>query len=240
MKLSSLFLRPPVAVRHHKRTLLLSPDDDPGRPTDELVSFALRVIERAMHIDLSSVSDRVAGPHRWPDTWPGEHYRLLAAMVAEIQPRVVIEIGTFTGLSALSMLQTLPRNGKLVTFDVVPWDAIADTCLRPEDFADGRLEQVITDLSEPGHADVHRDLFGSAPLIFADGPKDEKFEPRFSEFLDTVDFETSPYVVFDDIKDMKMLAFWRRLAIPKLDLTSFGHWTGTGLVRWESVRSRGA
>jgi hypothetical protein len=23
---------------------------------------------------------------------------------------------------------------------------------------------------------------------------------------------------------------WRRLPVPKLDITSFGHWTGTGLL----------
>jgi hypothetical protein len=235
MKLSSLFFRPPVAVRHHKRTLLFSPDDDNAGPTDELISFALRVIERTMHTDLSTVSDRMPGPHRWPDTWPGEHYRLLAAMVAEIQPRVVIEIGTFTGLSSLSILQTLPKDSKLVTFDLIKWDTFPDTCLRTKDFSDGRFEQVIADLSDPRQAEAHRNLFESATLIFADGPKDGKFEPRFKEFLNTVNFQTSPYIVFDDTKDWKMLAFWRQLTVPKLDLTSFGHWTGTGLVRWENT-----
>ena len=167
MKLSSLFFRPPVAVRHHKRTMLFTPDDDYAQPTDELISFALRVIERTMHTDLSNVSDRIQGRHRWPDTWPGEHYRLLAAMVAELQPRAVIEIGTFTGLSSLSMLQTLPKDSKLVTFDLIKWDSIPETCLRSEDFADERLTQVLADLSLPDSMDAHRDLFKTATLIFA-------------------------------------------------------------------------
>ena len=233
MKLSSLFFRTPVAVRHHKRTLLFSPDDDYSQPTDELISFALRVIERTMHTDVSNVSDRMQGPYRWPDTWPGEHYRLLAAMVAELQPRVVIEIGTFTGLSSLSMLQTLPRDSRLVTFDLLKWDSVPGTCLRSEDFADGRLEQVLVDLSRPGSMDAHRDLFEESALIFVDGPKDGAFEPCFAEQLKTVVFATAPYVVFDDTKDWNMLAFWRKLTFPKLDMTSFGHWTGTGLVRWD-------
>jgi hypothetical protein len=29
-----------------------------------------------------------------------------------------------------------------------------------------------------------------------------------------------------------MLAIWRRIRRPKLDFTSFGHFTGTGLVLW--------
>ena len=28
------------------------------------------------------------------------------------------------------------------------------------------------------------------------------------------------------------LRIWRAIARPKLDVTSFGHWTGTGLVEW--------
>jgi hypothetical protein len=41
-------------------------------------------------------------------------------------------------------------------------------------------------------------------------------------------------VVFDDIRVMNMVATWRRIARPKLDLTSFGHWSGTGLIDWNA------
>ncbi len=233
MKLRSIFSPPPVAARHYKRTMLFSPDDDFSQPSEQLIRLALEVIQEAITTDLRSVSDRMPGPHRWPDTWPGEHYRLLAAFVEHLKPDVVVEIGTFTGLSSLSILKTLSPNSKLVSFDVQPWSTIPDTCLRTEDFADGRFQQIVADLSCAEAAEEHRDLLRSATLIFADGPKDGKFEPRFAKLLDTIDFESPPYVVFDDIKDWNMLAFWRELTFPKLDLTSFGHWTGTGLVRWE-------
>lgn len=41
-----------------------------------------------------------------------------------------------------------------------------------------------------------------------------------------------PILVFDDIRAWNMLAIWREIRMPKLDLTSFGHWSGTGLVDW--------
>jgi hypothetical protein len=235
MKLRSLFSPPPVAARHYKRTMPFSPDDDFSEPSEQLIRLALEVIQEAISIDLSAVSDRMPGLHRWPDTWPGEHYRLLAALVKHLQPPVVVEIGTFTELSSLSMLQNLPPDGKLVSFDVCPWNTIPDTCLRNEDFADGRYQQIVADLSNPEPAEQYRYLLRSASIIFADGPKDGCFEPRFADLLDTLDFPTPPYVLFDDIKDWNMLAFWRKLNLPKLDLTSFGHWTGTGLVRWERL-----
>jgi caffeoyl-CoA O-methyltransferase len=44
--------------------------------------------------------------------------RLLAAFVAMLRPRRVLEIGTFTGYSALSMAESLPPDGTIVTCDI--------------------------------------------------------------------------------------------------------------------------
>ena len=44
--------------------------------------------------------------------------RLLAALVAMHRPQVVLEIGTFTGYSALSMAETLPAGGRIITCDI--------------------------------------------------------------------------------------------------------------------------
>ena len=34
------------------------------------------------------------------NVFPGEHYRLLAGLILELQPELVFEIGTYTGMSA--------------------------------------------------------------------------------------------------------------------------------------------
>ena len=44
--------------------------------------------------------------------------RLLTALVAMLRPRSVLEIGTFTGYSALSMAESLPPGGRIVTCDI--------------------------------------------------------------------------------------------------------------------------
>jgi len=152
--------------------------------------------------------------------------------VAELHPRTIVEIGTETGLSALCLRKYLPAEGTVTTFDLVPWDQFTNTCFKPEDFADGRLKQELADLADPDRFREHAPLLKQADFIFADGPKDGKFEPAFAALLDTVRFERPPVVLFDDIRDHHMLGFWRDLPKPKLDLSSFGHWTGTGLVRW--------
>jgi caffeoyl-CoA O-methyltransferase len=44
--------------------------------------------------------------------------RFLAAVVAMVRPQLVLEIGTFTGYSALSMAEALPPGGRIVTCDI--------------------------------------------------------------------------------------------------------------------------
>jgi len=46
--------------------------------------------------------------------------RLLKLLVQIAQPRLVVEVGMFTGYSALSMAEGLPENGKIITCDIDP------------------------------------------------------------------------------------------------------------------------
>jgi predicted O-methyltransferase YrrM len=48
------------------------------------------------------------------------------------KPKIVIEIGTATGLSALAMKAAMPAGSRLFTFDIVPWDKIDETVLLPQ------------------------------------------------------------------------------------------------------------
>jgi caffeoyl-CoA O-methyltransferase len=46
--------------------------------------------------------------------------RLLEALVWALQARTILEIGTFTGYSAISMASVLPENGRLITCEMNP------------------------------------------------------------------------------------------------------------------------
>ena len=37
-------------------------------------------------------------------------------------------------------------------------------------------------------------------------------------------------LIVDDIQFVNMVDFWRGIVSPKLDMSSFGHWSGTGVV----------
>jgi predicted O-methyltransferase YrrM len=226
---------PPISVRarHAEYSVILSADDEPAQPSDRLLDLALCASQRARKADLSSVVSRMSKPPFYPDVWPGEHYKLLAGLVAEIDPGVVVEIGTATGLSALAMLTTLGEAACIHTFDILPWERFPDTCLTRADFATDRLNQIVSDVGDYREMERHAKVFRAADLIFVDGPKDGSFEARFLANLERLGGSKATLLVLDDIRVWNMLQIWRDIRKPKLDVTSFGHWSGTGLVEWQ-------
>lgn len=221
---------PPFAARDSALTMIFSLDDEPHQPSERLLALSADAIRAASEIRLEGLRSRT--PPACFDTWPGEHYRLLSALVAVLQPRVVVEIGTFAGLSALAMKETLPAGSRLATFDIYPWHAERETLFQPADFEDGTLVQHIDDLADPQVVDRHRELLEEAGFILIDGPHDGETEARMIAGLRRIRFRSAPVLMFDDIRLWSMLKFWRELSLPKLDLTSFGHWSGTGLAEW--------
>lgn len=223
---------PPVRVRHAEPSMLFSADDDSSQPNDRLFDLALRAIQVARGADLAPISERMKTPPFYPDIWPGEHYKLLAGIVSVLQPRTIIEVGTSTGLSALTMKHYLPPGGRVITFDILPWTSFSETCLRQADFADGQLIQHIADLANPEMVKLFKNELQEAEFIFLDAAKDGVGEQLFIDNLRKLPFATPPIVLFDDIRLWNMLKIWREIQAPKLDVTSFGHWSGTGLVDW--------
>lgn len=211
---------------------ILSADDDQGKPTKAMIDLALRAARSAMEIDLAELSRRLPAPPFWPDVWPGEHYKLLAGFVEVLQPRRVVEIGTATGLSALALKKYLPSNARLTTFDIIPWREYPGRVLNSADFADGRLEQIVADLTKPEMARQHAALLQEADLLFVDAAKDGNMEAVLLDNFSRIGLKPGAWLLFDDIRFQEMIAIWRCVWLPKLDLTSFGHWSGTGLVQW--------
>jgi hypothetical protein len=109
---------------------------------------------------------------------------------------------------------------------------VPGTSLRQGDFASGTLTQILGDVSEQNAIQAHAALFEEADFIFVDGPKDGTFERTLLDRLASLHLSRGPLIVLDDIRIWNMLAIWRAIRLPKLDLTSFGHWSGTGLVDW--------
>ncbi len=221
--------RIPVSTAHFELSLIYPLEEAAGSSSPDLIDLGLRAARGASDIDLRHLHDRSATARQYLSNFPGEHYQLLASLVKCLNPSRVTEIGTYTGLSALTMLTTLGAQAKLTTYDVVPWDKIEGSALRSSDFADKRLEQRIGDLADPQFYKQNQDVLLESDVIFVDGPKDGRFEPAFIDLLLKTPRKTRALLMFDDIRLWNMLRVWAELPLPKLDLTSFGHWSGTGI-----------
>jgi predicted O-methyltransferase YrrM len=219
-----------VQARHVERSAVASLDDDPATPSERLLDIAEAAIAAARRISLDEISQRISSGPRWPDVWPGEHYKLLAALAAVTASRTIIEIGTFEGLGTLALSRGAAAEARVVTFDVVPYVDVATHIFRDEDFENERIKQVIADVTSGAEFARFAELFEEADLIFVDAAKDGVQERRFLERFESTRFRRPPLIVFDDIRLFNMLQIWRDIRRPKLDLTSFGHWSGTGLV----------
>tara|TARA_B100001057_G_scaffold296830_1_gene297033 strand:- start:111 stop:329 length:219 start_codon:yes stop_codon:yes gene_type:complete len=63
-----------------------------------------------------------------------------------------------------------------------------------------------------------------------DAPKDDNFEYKMMRLFLKLDKKKGKLLILDDIKFVNMIDLWRRVKSPKIDLSSFGHWTGTGVI----------
>jgi predicted O-methyltransferase YrrM len=194
-----------------------------------MMALALLAAREAEHVDLAEIAERNPGAEDTLNCWPGEHYRLLSGLVRTLRPRCVVEVGTATGMSALALAEGLEVGARVVTFDILPWDAIPETLLRDSDFS--VIEQRVCDLSDPEVFASNADVLHTADLMFVDGPKDGRFEPLLHRRLLEI-LKPRTIVVYDDIRLLTMVELWRSIKEPKFDATSLGHWTGTGLVRY--------
>jgi caffeoyl-CoA O-methyltransferase len=106
--------------------------------TPELYDYLIRHNPQ-LDVDQRCLVDRTRA--RYPDDvgnlMAEEQGPLLAFLTRLTGARKVVEVGTFTGFSALSLAQALPPGGRLITCDISEeWTALAQECWRQAAVAD--------------------------------------------------------------------------------------------------------
>lgn len=221
-----------VSVRHTEASLLLSLDDETWQPSRRLLDLSAQLAATAPSISHPILRSRAGGGPRWYEQFPGEHYNLLTAICLLLRPTMVWEFGTDRGMSTVALLEGLDPRAKVYTVDIDSWECKNRPWLVSADFRSGSVTQVTSDMKAPDLFVCHGESMAEAELVFVDGPKDGSTEAAFLDLLGTIPFRRNPIIVFDDTRLMNMVFVWRSIQRPKMDLTSFGHWSGTGLVDW--------
>lgn len=223
------FYSPPTKGKYVEVSMLVPAEFNEGKFDEYVFNFTIDLITYAQKNNLSYLSNRVKGIQLDQiNRFPGEHYCLLQAIMKISKPQMVVEVGTYTGLSALVLLNSMPESCKLITYDIKAWDKLSDTVFNNSDFGNS-FEQRLGDLADKSFFESQLDVMTEADIFFIDGPKNGVFEQLFLKLFFQFRKKTC-ILVFDDIRLLHMIELWRSLNFKKIDLTSFGHWTGTGIV----------
>ena len=161
--------------------------------------------------------------------YPGEHYKLLSALVENFSVSQSFEIGSFRGLGTLALLGSDTKSRSVITNDLVPFEQF-DSVIPQKMFRNDSITQLIGNLLEDDFFLNSESKLKTSDLIFLDGPKDGIFEYQMLRRLASLQFSNTKLLIIDDINFANMISLWRSIASPKIDLTSFGHWSGTGIV----------
>lgn len=145
-----------------------------------------------------------------------EHYRLVRYLASQIDSNVV-EVGTHAGSSAIAM--SLDTKHTILTYDIVEMKG------KNYDY----IKNIIFRLTEYQNDSEYLEFILNSKMIFIDAPHNGLFERELYAWLKEKQYKGM--TVWDDIhlnEDMK--SFWNDVDLPKLDITKYGHITGTGVI----------
>jgi hypothetical protein len=154
-----------------------------------------------------------------------EHYRLLSHLSWQLERgETVVDVGTYMGFSALALSHN--QTARVVSYDITQSIPATSEFFTPLHRAtiDFRLGNVLDDLPTLLHA----------PIMMLDTNHDGAFERQFVAELTRLDYKG--IVLCDDIYlNDAMKSFWNDVVHTKLDLTSVGHWSGTGAILFDPI-----
>lgn len=204
-------------------------------PGELLISKSIDYINNAKLVNLeldneieNNSSRQYEFEYKNMNNFPGEHYRLLVSVVNTEKFKNFTEIGTGSGIASKVVLQK--TDCSINTFDIVPW-VENNSHLTKKEFNNERLQQHVENLGSKEIFNKNIPLLVDSNLILLDANKDGRFENLFLSYLSKLNFKNEFRILFiDDIRYFTMYEIWKNIKSPKLDLTSFGHWSGSGLV----------
>lgn len=150
---------------------------------------------------------------------PGkEHYPLLAHMASQCEPGdLIVDMGTHVGMSALALASN--EKVQVISYDLID---LIDT-KEPSAKTCPNIELRIMNCKN----DVATLLRAKIILMDVD-PHDGIQEKEYIELL--IRHGYKGIVLCDDIYLDAMKPFWEWVPLKKIDLSHYGHWSGTGAI----------
>jgi predicted O-methyltransferase YrrM len=198
----------------------------PTLPMDRL-ALITEAVHCSTDVDFASelAGFNLEEDRNWFDMWPGEHYKFLRSLAKVMQPKLALDIGTYHGASALAIT---PHSEQVFTYDIVPLGKIGNAYANLLEL-NPHIVQEIGDLANPDFYEMHVSRIRDADLVIVDGPKDGVFEYKVVPKV-VNDMKGGSLLVLDDIRFSNMTDLWMSIDRPRIDVGSFAHSSGTGIV----------
>jgi len=168
-------------------------------------------------IDLTSLSTNITShEHKgyFLSEYGMEHYKLLAYFSSIYNNTTLLDIGTYKGCSALAL--SFNKNNTVKSYDIGNFRKLTKHKTN--------VEWVIGDFLNEDPKKIQ-----NSPFIMLDIDHTGKTERAILDFLVKINWHG--ILMLDDIHlNQEMEDFWSTIKFSKKDITSFGHYSGTGLV----------
>jgi hypothetical protein len=147
-----------------------------------------------------------------------EHYRLLSYFSWQFPPNTtIIDVGTFLGFSALALSHN--PDVKVISYNIQDDIGTPVYSVKNKENVELRIKNCIDDLN----------ILLNSPFIMLDTAHNGDFEQELIQKL--IDNKYRGMVLCDDIHlNYEMIQFWNWVPLKKIDLSKYGHWSGTGLI----------
>lgn len=154
-----------------------------------------------------------------------EPYRLLYYFASLFNNSIIIDLGTSNGASALALSHN--ETNQIYSFDIQERTE-TNYFQNTHSFERApRFKNVDFIISE--NFMKYIDIFLKSSFIYLDIAHDGIWETILLESLINKNYKG--LVMMDDINDFpEMKKIWNNISIKKIDLTQYGHWSGTGLL----------
>ncbi len=155
-----------------------------------------------------------------------EIYRLLFFLSQNINDSLIIDLGTFGGASALILASNSTNRVISIDRKNIVHSLLEQTGKKPLMVYSAFIDFIVTE-------DFFRysDFLLTSKILYVDISHTGEPESNLFDFLIKNNYKG--FVIFDDINHSDfpgMKDFWNNIQVPKMDLTKYGHWTGTGAV----------
>lgn len=148
------------------------------------------------------------------------YYRFLYELVGDLQPAVIVEIGTRRGESAIQMASACPKT-QVITIDTNPGSA--------EYIRKMGLKNLRSIICDSAKAVPEVEVWSPIDILFIDS--DHVYDQAIREFRDYAPLvRKNGMIILDDIHiNEGMDRFWNEIKYPKLELNHL-HTKGFGIV----------